>query len=166
MVGKIHAAVDARDQALIIARTDAIAVEGFEPALERGERYLEAGADVLFIEAPQTAEQLTEVATRFGARVPLLANMVEGGRTPLASAPVLGEMGYRIVIFPGGTVRALAYALRTYFASLHSAGTTEPFRDRMLDFDSLNALIGTPEILRRGQAYDATNILPPNTLKD
>jgi len=154
MVGKIRAAVDVRDRALIIARTDAIAVEGYAAAIERAERYLEAGADVLFIEAPETAEQLADVAARFGARVPLLANMVEGGRTPLARVETLGAMGYRIVIFPGGTVRALAHALRDYFASLRTHSTTQNFRDRMFDFDSLNALIGTPEVLRRGQAYD------------
>ncbi len=160
MVGKIHAAVDAREHALIVARTDAIAVEGYDQALERGERYIEAGADVLFIEAPETAEQLAGVAARFGTRVPLLANMVEGGRTPLADAETLGDMGYRIVIFPGGTVRALAHALHAYFASLRSHSTTQNFRDRMLDFGGLNNLIGTPDILRRGQSYDADTIVP------
>jgi 2-methylisocitrate lyase-like PEP mutase family enzyme len=166
MAGKIRAAVDARDHALIIARTDAIAVEGFDQAIERGELYLEAGADVIFIEAPHTTQELADIAARFGARVPLLANMVEGGRTPLASAEALGAMGYRIVIFPGGTVRALAHLLRAYFASLHSHGTTRPFHDRMLDFNELNALIGTPDLLRRGQAYDPSTVLPATVLKD
>lgn len=155
MAGKIHAALDARDTALIVARTDAIAVEGFEAAMDRAEAYLDAGADVLFIEAPESETQMRAIVERFAARVPLLANMVEGGRTPIASAEELGELGYRVVIFPGGTVRALARGLADYFTSLHTHGTTRPFADRMLDFDGLNALIGTPGILAGARKYDA-----------
>ncbi len=154
MVGKIRAAVDARSHALIIARTDAIAVEGFEPALDRAERYLEAGADVLFVEAPESLAQMQAIVARFGSRAPLLANMVEGGRTPISSADELGALGYRIVIFPGGTVRALTRALQDYFDVLRRDGTTAGFRDRMHDFDGLNAVIGTPEVLERGRQYD------------
>ena len=111
MVGKIKAALDARtsDQSLIIARTDAVAVEGFAPALERAEQYLEAGADVLFIEAVKDEAQMREVNARFAGRVPLLANMVEGGKTPIKSAADLEAIGYRIAIFPGGTARAVAH---------------------------------------------------------
>jgi 2-methylisocitrate lyase-like PEP mutase family enzyme len=156
MAGKIRAAVSVRDTALIVARTDAIAVEGFGPALDRADAYAEAGADVLFIEAPESQAQMQQIVARFAARLPLLANMVEGGRTPLASAQELGAMGFRIVIFPGGTVRALGRLLQEYFQVLHADGTTARFRDRMLDLDGLNALLGTPEILRRGAAYDVT----------
>ena len=155
MVGKIRAAVDAREHALVVARTDAIAVEGFEPALERAERYLEAGADVLFVEAPEDRGQVQAIAGRFAARVPLLANMVEGGRTPVASAEELGAIGFRLVIFPGGTVRALTRGLQEYFAVLRRDGTTARFRDRMHDFDGLNRVIGTPEVLERAKRYDA-----------
>jgi 2-methylisocitrate lyase-like PEP mutase family enzyme len=156
MVGKLKAALDARRAAstLIVARTDAIAVEGFEAALDRAERYREAGADVLFVEAPRDAAELEAVAARFAHRVPLLANMVEGGRTPGRPVADLGRLGFRIVIFPGGLARALAFAARAYFASLAAHGTTEPYRDRMLDFDGLNAVIGTPEMLERGRRYD------------
>ena len=154
MAGKLRAACDARADALIIARTDAIAVEGFEPALERAERYLEAGADVLFIEAPEDRVQMQAITTRFAARAPLLANMVEGGRTPLASVTELGAMGFRLVIFPGGTVRALSHTLQAYFASLRKHGTTAPFQSRMHDFNSLNRMLGTSEVLERGRAYD------------
>ncbi len=155
MTGKIKAALDARasDQTLIIARTDAVAVEGFEPALERAERYREAGADVLFVEAVKSEAQMRALNARF-AGVPLLANMVEGGQTPIKSAADLEALGYRIAIFPGGTARAVAHALQGYYASLKQHGTTAPFRDRMLDFDQLNALIGTPELLARGKRYD------------
>lgn len=156
MVGKIKAALDARhsDHTLIVARTDAIAVEGFNAAMDRAGRYMEAGCDILFVEAPQSVDEMRSITSRFGNRVPLLANMVEGGKTPLLSADELAEIGYRLVIFPGGLTRALAYCMSAYFASLKQSGTTAPFRDRMLDFASLNALIGTPELLEQGRKYD------------
>ncbi|MCW3476226.1 isocitrate lyase/PEP mutase family protein [Limobrevibacterium gyesilva] len=154
MAGKIRAAVDARDTALIMARTDAIAVEGLGAALDRAELYLQAGADILFVEAPEDRSQLQAITARFAARVPLLANMVEGGKTPLASVAELGALGYRIVIFPGGLVRALAWAAQEYFASLKAHGTTAPFRNRMFDFKGLNAMLGTDAILHAARAYD------------
>ncbi len=156
MCGKLRAALDARssDQTLILARTDAVAVEGFEAALDRAEAYLECGVDALFIEAVRSREQMDIVCARFADRIPLLANMVEGGKTPVQSSDVLGEIGYRIVIFPGGTARAVAHTLRGYYASLHSHHSTAPFKDAMLDFDQLNELIGTPELLALGQQYE------------
>jgi len=156
MAGKIRAALDARasSDTLIVARTDAVAVEGLESALERAERYLEAGADVLFIEALRSPEDMRSACARFAGRVPLLANMVEGGKTPLLTAPDLQALGYAIVIFPGGLVRALSHAASGYFASLKATGSTAAFRDRMLDFSELNALIGTPEMLALGRRYD------------
>ena len=154
MAGKIKAAVDTRQSALIMARTDAIAVEGFEAALDRAERYLEAGADILFVEAPETRAQMAALCARFAARAPLLANMVEGGKTPLASTDELGALGYRIVIFPGGLVRSLAWTAREYFASLKAHGSTDPFRNRMFDFQGLQSLLGTEATLARGRAYD------------
>jgi 2-methylisocitrate lyase-like PEP mutase family enzyme len=157
MVGKIRAAVDARRSAdtLILARTDAVAIEGLEAAVERAHAYAEAGADALFVEAPRTREDLARVTAALGGTQPLLANMVEGGKTPVLSAPELEAIGFRIVIFPGGIVRALARTARDYYASLASARTTEPFRDRMLDLTGLNELIGTPEMLALGKRYDA-----------
>lgn len=157
MVGKIKAAVDARrDQATqIVARTDAIAVEGFEPALERAEAYRAAGADVLFVEAPRDETEMAEVARRFGDKVPLLANMVEGGKTPALSASELEAAGFDLVIFPGGLMRALAVTAKDYFESLHAHGSTKPFQNRMLDLRQLNDLLGTPGILEAGRKYDA-----------
>ncbi|MFY0692599.1 MAG: isocitrate lyase/phosphoenolpyruvate mutase family protein [Paracoccaceae bacterium] len=156
MVGKIAAMADARcsDETLIIARTDAIAVEGFAAATERAEAYLEAGADVLFIEAPQTREQLESIAKQFSARVPLLANMVEGGATPITGASDLEQQGFSIVIFPGGIVRALARTAQDYYASLNAHGSNRPFADRMFDFNGLNEVIGTAEMLEKGARYD------------
>lgn len=156
MVGKLKAALDARAsaQTLILARTDALAVEGLDAALERAERYVEAGADALFIEALRTADQMEVACRRFATRVPLLANMVEGGKTPVQNADELAARGFRIVIFPGGTVRALARGLAGYFDSLAQHRTTAPWANQMLDFDGLNQVIGTPELLAQGQRYE------------
>ena len=157
MAGKIKAAVDARRscETLVIARTDAIAVEGFERAIERAELYREAGADVLFVEAPQTRAELGRIPPRLGG-VPLMANMVEGGKTPPIAAGELEGMGFALVIFPGGIVRALARTADEYYASLAAHGTSEPFRSRMLDFTSLTELIGTPEMLALGKRYESS----------
>jgi 2-methylisocitrate lyase-like PEP mutase family enzyme len=159
MQGKLRAALDARrsSETLILARTDAVAVEGLDAALERAERYLECGVDALFIEALRSPEQMDIACARFAGRVPLLANMVEGGKTPVQSVAELGQRGFRIVIFPGGTARTVAHTLQGYYASLRQHGTTAPWRGRMLDFDELNRLIGTPELLGAGKQYDGTS---------
>ena len=155
MCGKLRAALDARhsEQTLILARTDALAVEGFDAAMERAEAYLACGVDALFIEALRTPEQMAQACARFASRIPLLANMVEGGKTPIQSADELGRIGFRIVIFPGGTARAVAHTLQRYYASLHTHRTTAPMRDHMLDFDQLNDVIGTAALLEEGKKY-------------
>ncbi len=159
MAGKIRAMADARasEETLIIARTDAIAVEGFSAALERAETYIEAGADVLFVEAPKDRTQLEEIGTRFASRIPLLANMVEGGATPITDADDLERQGFSIAIFPGGIVRAIGRTAQTYYNSLHANGSNKPFADRMFDFDGLNDVIGTKEQLEIGAQYDVEN---------
>jgi len=159
MVGKIAAMADARasEETLIIARTDAIAVEGFTAAEDRAEAYLEAGADVLFIEAPQDRTQLEQIATRFSRRIPLLANMVEGGATPITGADDLEDLGFSIVIFPGGIVRALARTAQDYYQSLSKHGSNKPFAKHMFDFDGLNTVIGTAEMLKKGAHYDGSD---------
>lgn len=154
MSGKLRAALDARKEAMIVARTDAIAVEGLAPALERAERYLEAGADVLFVEAPRSLEEMRAVTQRFAGRAPLLANMVEGGKTPVLSADALQQLGYAVAIFPGAIARALGFAAQEFYASLRQHGSTDAMRGRMLDFQGLNRLIGTPEMLSQGKKYD------------
>jgi 2-methylisocitrate lyase-like PEP mutase family enzyme len=157
MVGKIKAAVDARASAetLIIARTDAVAVEGFDRAVARAALYREAGADMLFIEAPRQRDELGRIGAMFGKSLPLMANMVEGGKTPILPASELAALGFAFVIFPGAIVRALAKAAEEFYGSLKANGTTEPFRARMFDFTALNELIGTPEMIALGQHYEA-----------
>ena len=156
MVGKIKAALDTRASrdTLVIARTDAVAVEGFERAIERAALYKEAGADMLFVEAPKTRDELARV-TKALPGVALMANMVEGGKTPPLAAAELEAIGFALVIFPGGIVRAIAHHAAGYYASLARNGTTEPFRNQMLDFDGLNHMIGTPEMIALGKRYES-----------
>lgn len=155
MSGKIAAMVDARRRdTLVVARTDAIAVEGFDAAVERAERYVEAGADVIFIEAPRSQDELGSIPQALGHQVPLLANMVEGGTTPISDTGVLEAMGFSIAIFPGGIVRALAKTAKAYFESLHKTGSNNAFSDAMFDFGALNNVIGTKDMLRIGEKFD------------
>jgi len=156
MQGKLRAALDARAHAstLILARTDAVAVEGLDAALDRAEAYLGCGVDALFIEALRTPAQMDMACRRFAPRVPLLANMVEGGKTPPLPAAELEALGFALVIFPGGIVRALGRMAADYYGSLATNGTTEPFRNQMLDFDGLNRVIGTPDMIALGKHYE------------
>lgn len=166
MGAKIAAAVSARSECTtwIIARTDAIAVEGLDAALERAEFYLQCGADALFIEAPRNGSDLRKIATRFAARVPLVANMVDGGQTPLHSAFELKAMGFALTLFPGGTARAVARALQTYFHKLRESGDIRTVSDRLADFDALNGLLGLADgsvnedalALRIGKLWQST----------
>jgi 2-methylisocitrate lyase-like PEP mutase family enzyme len=155
MNGKVKAALDARldENTVIIARTDAIGVEGYESAMDRAVGYVEAGADVLFIEAMQSTEQIEGAIKQFGGRVPLLVNMVEGGKTPMTPASELEEKGFSIVIFPGALVRVLAYAAENYFNSLLKHGSTLEHQSQMFDFAELNELLGTEEMLEMGNRY-------------
>ena len=156
MVGKVKAAVDARttSDTLIIARTDARAVEGLQEAIDRAHAYEEAGADILFIEAPRSVDELKVIRKSFHLNTPLLANMVEGGKTPVKTADDLKSLGFNIVIFPGGAVRAATFQLQEYYAGLLENGSNAEFSNRMHDFDSLNEVIGTPELLSIGKKYE------------
>lgn len=156
MVGKIKAAIDARKETntLIIARTDARGVEGLSEAIDRAQAYQEAGADILFIEAPHSIDEMKLIRKSFGEDIPLLANMVEGGKTPIKTANDLESLGFNIVIFPGGAVRAATFQLQQYYAGLIENGSTLEFSDSMHNFDSLNSVIGTPELLKLGKKYE------------
>ena len=156
MVGKIKASLDARknENTVIIARTDARAVEGLDAAFDRAAAYRDAGADILFIEAPQSLEEMKNITATFGNELPLLANMVEGGKTPIASATELENIGYHLAIFPGGAVRAIAHHLSAYYSGLLRDGNNKKFSEKMYDFDGLNEVIGTKELLAQGKKYE------------
>ena len=153
MVSKIKAAVDARrdEDFVIIARTDARTSQGLEAAIDRGYAYQEAGADLLFIESPESVDEMRQIASSFS--VPLLANMVEGGRTPLLTAAELGQIGYRIVIYPTASVYAVARTLMDLMSQLKAWGTTRGFIDRMVTFSEFNQLVGLAEIADAERRY-------------
>ena len=155
MNGKIKAALDARsnNDTVIIARTDAIGVEGYDLAMERAAGFIESGADILFIEAFQNVKQIAGAVEQFGDKIPLLVNMVEGGKTPMLPAAELETMGFSVVIFPGGLVRAIAHTAEQYFASLNEMGSTRDYQNRMFNFEELNELLGTDRILEAGKQY-------------
>lgn len=156
MVGKIKAACDARRcaETLIVARTDAIAVEGFESAIDRSHKYIKAGADILFIEAPTSKDQMKKITSIFRKEVPLMANMVEGGMSPLLNAKELEKIGYKVVIFPGGLVRAIAKLSKNYFSNLLLNGSNLNFLDSMYKLDHLNQILNTEKILNKGKQYE------------
>jgi 2-methylisocitrate lyase-like PEP mutase family enzyme len=155
MVGKIRAALDARRDAatMIVARTDALTVEGFEAALERAGRYVEAGADLLFVEAPSTREQMCTIAARFAARVPLVHNLVEGGRSPVATAAELHEVGYRVGLYPAMLAHLFARQAEIYLRRLQEEGGTTAFAGELHDIESINRLLGAPELLELAARY-------------
>ena len=140
MENRIKAAADARVDAdvMIVARTDAIASEGYEAALERAMRYREAGADILFVEAPQSEAELGEVPRRLG--VPCLANMVEGGRTPVLPFPRLESLGFKVAIYPNSLTRLFARAGQDLLSSLKTTGGTAAMANQMLDHGQLWSL--------------------------
>jgi 2-methylisocitrate lyase-like PEP mutase family enzyme len=156
MAGKVRAAVDARgsEHTLIMARTDAVAVEGLQAAIDRARLYVESGADILFVEAPQSEQDLAEVGRQLAGTVPLLANMVDGGDTPPLPASRLEELGFNLVIFPGGIVRTLIRTMSEYYGSLALHKSNRPFAGRMLTFTEMNAVLGTPDMLALGKSYE------------
>ena len=156
MVGKIHAALDARHDpdTIIIARTDALGVNGFDDAVERAERYLEAGADALFIEAPKTVEQMREIGERFGTQAPLVHNLVEGGNSPLDDIDELQQLGYRIALYPAALLHRFTPLATQLLAEILRSGSTAALRPDMYDLGDMNRLLGAEELLKAGKAYD------------
>ncbi len=147
MVAKIKAACDARTDPdfVIITRTDAIAVEGIEAALERGSRYREAGADMLFIEAPVGREQVERVARHFKG-VPLLYNMAASGKTPDLPAAELGPLGFRLAIYPNWVILAAIPAMQQLLGELKRTGSIAHLRDKVATFKQFTDIAGLPEI--------------------
>jgi methylisocitrate lyase len=146
MVAKVKAAVDARldEEFVIMARTDALAVKGLEEAIERGNLYSDAGADMIFVEAPRTVEEMRIITS--GIKVPTLANNIEGGKSPLLSAQELQKIGYAVVVFPVAATYAMARAVGDLMVEIKKFGTSKGFLDRMLQFDEFNQLIKLHEI--------------------
>ncbi|WP_433502624.1 isocitrate lyase/PEP mutase family protein [Pseudonocardia halophobica] len=156
MVGKVQAAVDARrdDDLLIVARTDARASEGLEAACERAAAYRDAGADVIFVEAPESADEMRYITTQ----VPGLhiANMVEGGRTPLLPRRTLGELGFAVALYANATMRGAVVGMREVLAHLGKHGDTREAGHLMISWEDRQALVRKPEFDRLEERYAAT----------
>lgn len=155
MVGKIKAALDARHHSdtLIIARTDAIAVNGFEDALERGHQYIEAGCDVLFIEAPDSIEQMKVIGQQFGDQVPLVHNFAEGGGSPIEAANELQGLGYKIALFPVALLNLFVHQAPQLLAHILEKGSTLAWHEEMADLEGINQVLGTQERLKKVENY-------------
>jgi 2-methylisocitrate lyase-like PEP mutase family enzyme len=142
MVAKIKAAVDARSDPdlMIMARTDALTIHGIDDAIERMQRYIEAGADMAFIEAPQSVEQMRRITS--GVNVPSMANMVPGGKSPILPAKELERIGFACVAYPTALTYTIARAAEGLLRHLHANGTTAGREGGMMEFDEFNGLVG------------------------
>ncbi|WP_414577408.1 isocitrate lyase/PEP mutase family protein [Anabaena sp. CCY 9402-a] len=156
-VGKIKAAVEARGDSglVIIARTDARAPLGLEEAIARGRAYIAAGADILFVEAPQSVEELKAIASAF-PDIPLVANIVEGGKTPSLSADDLQNLGFKIVFFPLTGLLAVTQTLTNCLTHLKQQGTTANFTD-LVNFKDFQELVGVPQFLQMEKKFTLEN---------
>jgi methylisocitrate lyase len=154
MVAKIKAALDARsdNDLVVMARTDARAVEGLEAAVERAQIYREAGADLLFVEAPLTPEEMAYICAEVPG--PCMANNVEGGLTPILPAAALEEIGYAMVAYPVAASYAIAYAVAGLYEALARDGTSDGWRQNMVDFASFNELVGLSQLRAEEAAYE------------
>ena len=153
MVGKLKAALDARidEDFLIIARTDAISVLGISEAIKRGNEYVAAGADMIFVDGPQSKEELVLISKEIEG--PLMVNMSEGGVTPMLDSKELREMGYKIVIFPSSALLATTSILFNLFEELKKRGTTEIFQKNMIPLSQFHEFIGFPEVYKLEKKY-------------
>jgi 2-methylisocitrate lyase-like PEP mutase family enzyme len=157
MVDKVHAALDTRrdDDFLVIARTDARTSEGLDSAIERALVYAEAGADVVFVESPESEEEMRQICEAVPG--PSMANMVEGGRTPLLSSAQLEEIGYALAIFPNSILRLVCRQVERLLVGLRSSGTTTPAVSEMLSHGELFGLFEFPEWVRLEERF-----IPPS----
>jgi 2-methylisocitrate lyase-like PEP mutase family enzyme len=152
-LGRIKAALDTRENLLILARTDALGVEGLNSALDRAEAYLEAGADILFIEGPRTTPELEAIATRFATRAPLVHNLVEGGITPTQSGHALEALGFRIALHPLLFLHSLVAQAPHLLATLTSEKSTTSLTPELVTLADMNKLLSAAELLASGDRY-------------
>jgi len=162
MIPKIKAAVDAREDPdfVIMARTDALAIYGIEEAIERANRYREAGADLIFVEAPTSKEEMVKINREIDA--PTMTIQIEGGKTPIFTAREFEKIGYNVVVFPISTLYAASWAVRQVMEELMAKGTTRDFIGQMITFPEFNQLIGLNEI-RKKEGYYYKELLKGNT---
>ncbi len=150
---KLTAAIDARDDKdfIVVARTDARATSGLDEAIERGREYFKFGADVIFVEAPRSIDELKEIGSKIDA--PLVANMIEGGITPNLTASELHDLGFRIGVFPLSGLFASAFAMKQVFEELHRSGSTSREREKMITFEEFNRLVNLQKYIDLERKY-------------
>lgn len=155
MIGKIKAALDAREyeSTALVVRTDALAVNGFEDAMQRAEQYLETGADMLFIEAPQTIEQMRLIGERFGDRVPLIHNLVEGGHSPVTSVKQLQTLNYRIALYPAALLHQFIPNSQTLLNHIKQYGETDNYPETLISLRETNSILGAQALLNSVKKY-------------
>jgi carboxyvinyl-carboxyphosphonate phosphorylmutase len=155
MLGKIRAATEARRDPdfLIIARTDAVAVEGVDAAIERARAFRDAGADLLFVEAPTSEADIERVAGELAGVAPLVFNWAEGGKTPPLSLDRMTELGFSLVIYPIGTLLAATAGIRSLLETLRKDGTPQAVLPGLPAFDEFTSLVGLPEVRELEQRY-------------
>jgi len=138
---KLSAAIDARDNKnfIIVARTDARATEGLDAAIERGKQNKKTGADAVFVEAPRSFEEMKKIGKEINA--PLVANMIEGGATPLNSADILNKIGFKIILYPLSVLYANTFATMNILKELKKSGNTKKYKQKVVNFDQFNDLV-------------------------
>ena len=152
---KLHAAIDAREdnEFIIVARTDSLAQFGIEEAIERGKEYKRIGADVIFIEAPKTIDQMKLIAKEIKA--PLLANMIEEGITPNLTADQLRKMGFKMVVFPLSALYSATFAIKQTLQTLKKTGTTKELKNKMITFQEFNDLVNLSAYSKLEKKYSS-----------
>ena len=153
MIAKIKAAVDTREDPdfVIMARTDALAIYGLDEAIDRANKYREAGADLLFVEAPTSKEEMIRINEEING--PTMAIQGEGAKTPLVNVKELESLGYSVVVYPGSALYAAAWAVRKVMEELLAKGTTAGYLNKMLTFNDFNHMIGLPEVMEKEKYY-------------
>ena len=151
MLQRLRAARDAADDIVLIARTDALAVEPFEAVIERARRYMEAGADMIFVEAPRSLAEIERIAAALP--YPKLINMFAGGKTPLVPAATLEKLGFRLMIVPSDLQRAAIGAMQRTLAAIQRDGSSAAVQDAMVSFADREVIVGTEDYLARDKGY-------------
>ncbi|WP_228445239.1 isocitrate lyase/PEP mutase family protein [Thalassotalea sp. HSM 43] len=155
MVGKIKAFVDARasDDTLLVARTDALAVNGFDDAMHRAAQYIDAGADILFVEAPQSYEQMQIIGQEFGDKVPLVHNLVEGGNSPIDNADMMQSLNYKIALYPIALLNGFIPKAEHVLSHIQQTGDTQSYQQPLWDLQQINDLLGAGDMLAQAEKY-------------
>lgn len=150
---KLSAALDARESKdfIIVARTDARATEGLDAAIERGKQNKKTGANAIFVEAPRSLEEMKKIGKEINA--PLVANMIEGGATPLSSAETLNKMGFKIILYPLSVLYANTFATMNILKELKKLGNTTKYKQKVVNFDQFNDLVELPKFRKMEKKF-------------